>query len=82
MADPMDKTHPQCEAVETCARLAYAVGALTVTYVAGRYAVGLDLESAKEVATLNAGVAYYTHQAAGRIVAALNAGFKKVSRRS
>lgn len=63
------------------ARLAYAASAFGITYVGGLL-LGLEDHYAKEVAILNAGVAYYTHEAAGKVVEAINALYRRLERGS
>lgn len=75
-----DKPKPDCELVEVIGRAAYALAALVITYLVAHYWIGLEIQGAKEAATLNAGVAYYTHEAAGRVIGAMNVLVTKLRR--
>lgn len=57
--------------VETIARMLHAAVAAIVTYMLAAL-VGLDEHTARELALLNGGLAYYTDTAVDRIVQALN----------
>ena len=58
--------------VETVARIFHAVAAGLVTMAVAEL-VGLGHDTVREVALVNAGLAYYTDDVTGRIVDALNA---------
>ena len=60
-------------------RIVYALMAYVSTFYGGQL-IGLDVEPAKEVAVLNARVAYYTHEAAGKVVTAINVLYQKGKR--
>ena len=75
------KAKPDAEPVEVATRVAFALVAGGTTYFLSRFFLELDETAAKEVSILNAGVAYYTHEAAGRVVAGLNKVYRSASRR-
>jgi hypothetical protein len=73
---------PSCKPVEVLARVAYASCAFGATYLTAKGILHLDAHGAGEVALLNGGVAYYTHEAAGKVVAALNRVVYRASRKA
>lgn len=66
-------------AVVVTARLAYALCGALITFLLSQI-LQMDPEVGKELALLNAGVAYYTHEAAGKVVRAINGLYTRVGR--
>lgn len=75
--EPREKPKPECDAVEWAAKVVYAVVAFSVT-VAICLVIGLEELTARECGVLNGGVAFYTREAAGRIVHEMNRIARKV----
>lgn len=65
--------------VEVGSRIAYAMIAFGATYGLSKW-LHLEDESAKEIAILNGGLAYYTHEVAGRVVRAVNRVYMEVAK--